>query len=530
VSISSSPEIPLKRRDYWILCGLALVVNLAIAALQPVPGYMDADYYFAGGKQLAAGNGFQELFLWNFLDQPQGLPHPSHAYWYPLASIVAAGGMALTDNINFVNARLGFVIMAVLAPLVVMSLAVRITKRRSLALLSGILTVFSGYYLPFIVTTDNYSLYLLFGACYFILLDRLTVQKAGLLGLLAGIFNLARSDGLLWLPLTIVAVTALSFRQSPTTPLRNRILKSIGYSSLSLFGYLMVMGAWFLRNLSVFGSLLPPGSGYLLWMTNYNQIYSYTPQIYTLQSWLANGFQQALSVRLEALLQNISTAIFAQGMLVLFPLVVVGAYSCRNMVRIQVGVLGWILLLLIESLLFPFASVRGGFFHAGTAFQPLWFVLAPLGIEVLAVRFIKNKKFLSRTINIFRLSLAVFVIVLSAMLVKIRVIDSGWNEGEYLYRKTDQFLVEQGARPEEIVMTRNPPAYFIMTGRQAIVVPYGNLQTVLEVVQKFQVSYLILEPGSASGDLLILYDYPMDNPNFNYLGRIDETIILSFKR
>jgi hypothetical protein len=90
--------------------------------------------------------------------------------------------------------------------------------------------------------------------------------------------------------------------------------------------------------------------------------------------------------------------------------------------------------------------------------------------------------------------------------------------------------VEQGARPEEIVMTRNPPAYFIMTGRQAIVVPYGNLQTVLEVVQKFQVSYLILEPGSASGDLLILYDYPMDNPNFNYLGRIDETIILSFKR
>ena len=187
---------------------------LVIVALQPVPGYMDADYYFAGGKQLASGHGFSDPFLWNYLDHPQGLPHPSNSYWNPLASIVAAGGMILTGKINFLSARIGFILMAALAPLIVAALAYRISHKRSLALLAGLLTIFSGYYLPFIVTTDNYSLYMLVGALFFLLLDRLTIPKSIVLGVLAGALNLARGDGLLWLPLTLLAVTVLAYRQA----------------------------------------------------------------------------------------------------------------------------------------------------------------------------------------------------------------------------------------------------------------------------------------------------------------------------
>jgi hypothetical protein len=234
----------------------------------------------------------------------------------------------------------------------------------------------------------------------------------------------------------------------------------------------------------------------------------------------------AVKVRGEAILQNISTAIFAQGMIVLFPLVVIGVWNCWRMFRVKVGVLGWFFLLITESFLFPFASVSGGFFHAGTAFQPLWFALAPVGFEVLLARFSKNKKLLPQTATLFRLSLAVVVIVFSGMLVKMRVIDTGWNEGEYLYCTVDQFLVEQGARPDEIVMTRNPPAYFIMTGRRAIVVPYGDVQTILEVARKFDVSYVILERDGAFDDLANLYNHPEQYPDFDYLGMLDETIIL----
>jgi hypothetical protein len=526
VYTSSTPDSVLKRCDYLLLFILALIVPLVIASLQRVPGYMDAAYYYADGTQLASGKGFQEPFIWNYLDHPQGLPHPSNAYWYPLASLIAAGGMALTGTVNFISARIGFVVLAALAPLVTLALAFRITGRRSLALLSGVLAIFSGYYLSFIATTDNYSLYLLIGAVYFLVLEQLTLPKSLLLGFLAGTLNLARGDGLLWLPLTLLAVTVITFRHSAVAPVRTRIIRAIGSGIISLVGYLLVMGAWMVRCFLVFGSVFPPGSGYTLWMTNYNQIYSFTPEIYTFQSWMVQGWQVILKVRAEALLQNMSTTVFAQGLIVLFPLIVIGIYHYRHLVRIQVGLLGWFLLLLFESLLFPFASVNGGFFHAGTAFQPLWFALAPVGLETLVVRFSKNKNPLPQRSALFQFSLALVAILFSAMLVKIRVVDTGWNEGEYLYQSVESFLVDHGAHTDEIVMTRNPPAYFIMTRRQAVVVPYGDVQTLLEAARKYNVGYVVLERKGAVDELAKLYAHPDLYPAFDYLGKLDETIIL----
>ncbi len=223
---SDNPSSSLHRRDYLLLFFLAMIVVLAIASFEPVPGYMDAAYYYAGGRQLASGQGFSDPFIWNYLDHPQGLPHPSNSYWNPLASLIAAGGMALTGKINFLSARIGFVLMAALAPLVTAWLAYRITQRRQLALVTGFLAIFSGYYLPFIVTTDNYSVYMLLGALYFLALDKLTIPKVILLGLLAGFINLARGDGLLWLPLTLFGVLVLTIRETPGSSLKKRILLS----------------------------------------------------------------------------------------------------------------------------------------------------------------------------------------------------------------------------------------------------------------------------------------------------------------
>lgn len=527
--ISPGSLTPLSRRDYFILFVLALMVAMVVVALQPVPGYMDADYYFAGGKQLASGHGFNDPFLWNYLDHPQGLPQPSNSYWNPLASIVAAGGMVLTGRINFLSARIGFILMAVMAPLIVAALADRISQKRSLALLAGLLTIFSGYYLPFIVTTDNYSLYMLVGALYFLLLEKLTLKKSILLGLLAGIFNLARGDGLIWLPLTLLAVSVLAYRQTIASTFRIRIMQSGWNGLLALLGYLLVMGVWFVRNLSVFGAALPPGSGFVLWMTSYNQIFSFTPELFTFQSWIASGLQEALKARASAVWQNLETAFFAEGMIFLFPLICAGVWKERHSFRVQLGVLGWLGMLLAESLLFPFASVSGGFFHAGTVFQPLWFALAPLGLEALLMQISRNNEKLAQLTRIFPAILLVIMILFSAMLVKIRVVDSGWNEGEYLYLKADQFLAAQGARPEAVVMVRNPPAYFVMTGRPAIVVPDGDVQALLAASRKYDASYVILEQIGSSSPLYDLYEHPETYPEFKPLGVIGDNHILFIK-
>ena len=526
---SNNPLTSLRWRDYLLLFILALSVALVVIKLQPVPGYMDADYYYAGGKQLASGHGFTDAFLWNYLDHPQGLPHPSNSYWYPLSSIIAAGGMALTGRINFLSARIGFLLMAALAPLVTAALAYRITRRREFALTAGFLAIFSGYYLPFIVTTDNYSLYLLVGALYFLILDKISPTRSILLGLLAGIFNLARGDGLLWLPITLFAVTVLTFRQTPTGSLRNRIFPSVTNGLLALLGYLLVMGAWFVRNLVVFGAVLPPGSGYVLWMTSYNQIFSFTPEVFTYQSWLASGLLEALKVRALAVWQNLGTAFFAQGMIFLFPLIVLGVWKSRHYFTVQIAFLGWLCVLLAESLLFPFASVRGGFFHAGAAFQPLWFALTPIGLDVLLARMVRKNRKLIPVAKLFPVILVVTMVSFSILLVKLRVVDSGWNEGETLYMKTDQILRQHGAKPDAIVMVRNPPAYFVMTGRQAIVVPYGDLQTLLAVSRKYKASYIILEQIWKDNPLDDLYEHPENYPEFTSLGVLGDNHILLIK-
>jgi hypothetical protein len=85
----------MMRRIYLFLYLAALIAYSATAYFQSVPGYMDAEYYFAGGLELTRGNGFQEQVIWNYLNDPEGIPQPSHAYWMPLVSILSAAFMGL---------------------------------------------------------------------------------------------------------------------------------------------------------------------------------------------------------------------------------------------------------------------------------------------------------------------------------------------------------------------------------------------------------------------------------------------------
>ncbi len=98
----------MKTRAYLLLALFAFAAALAISHFEPFPGYLDGDYYFGGGIRLAEGKGFTEPYLWNYLDDPAALPHPSHTYWMPLASIVAAGGMWVAGQLTYAGREVGF--------------------------------------------------------------------------------------------------------------------------------------------------------------------------------------------------------------------------------------------------------------------------------------------------------------------------------------------------------------------------------------------------------------------------------------
>ena len=91
-------KVNWKRREWLLLALIGLLYQAIWAALTVTPNYMDAYYYTTNGQQLAAGDGFTEQVIWQFLDNPTGLPTPSHSYWMPLTSLLAAAGYSLGDG------------------------------------------------------------------------------------------------------------------------------------------------------------------------------------------------------------------------------------------------------------------------------------------------------------------------------------------------------------------------------------------------------------------------------------------------
>ena len=67
----------MKIRDFLLTYLIALVVITTVGLFQRSAGYMDAEYYASIGSGIREGVGFNQNFLWNYLDNPTGIPFPS---------------------------------------------------------------------------------------------------------------------------------------------------------------------------------------------------------------------------------------------------------------------------------------------------------------------------------------------------------------------------------------------------------------------------------------------------------------------
>ena len=524
-------------RIYLLLFVLVLAIAIGIASFQSLPGYLDSDYYFAGGLQLVEGKGFTEPYLWNYLDDPAGLPHPSHTYWLQLSSIVAAISMFVTGQRTYVGARVIFILITACIPPLTARLALDITGRRDLSLTSGLLAVFTIYHAPFLPVTDNFGPFILFGGLIFLLAKKEQWWSFLLVGLLAGLLNLARSDGLLWLGLAGLLTlwkAIASVKNSPSRPgntqhalrITHYVLRITHYVlrtfAITLLGYILIMAPWYARNISVFGSPMAPGGSRILWLTNYNDTFAFPADKVNLQAWLDTGWKAALDVRLWALRMNLLNAFGAQGGILLFPFILIGIWALRKELRVKLAITGWLILLVVMTLVFPLAGARGGFFHAGVAFQPLWWALAPLGLSRMVDALYRRKVLTAEHAGaVFQGLLVAICVLLTGIIVQLRILQPGWQPGEELYMRVEQLLVEQGAKPDEIVIVRNPPGYYIVSGRSAIVMPPGGPDTLLAVAAHYDASYFVLESDGVLEEYQDTYEKFEGNPGLEYLGEVD---------
>jgi hypothetical protein len=513
----------MSRQLYVILFVIGLLVPFTVSRFQDLPGYMDADYYFAGGVQLAKGNGFTEPYLWNYLDDPQGLPHPSHTYWMPLASIVAAVGMWMAGAITYAAGRLPFILLSACIPLLTAALAFDVSRQTRLAFVSGLLSIFSIYYAPFIPVTDNYGLFMLLGGSFLLLAPRQQKWIPFALGVLSGLMTLSRSDGLLWLGLAgFAAMWKAAKREDGTSvPFKNWIFAIIPAALLTLAGYLLVMGGWHYRNYTLFGSFMTPGGGRLLWLENYNQTFLYPAEKITPARFLAAGWSSALNGRLSALNANLSNAFAAQGGIFLFPFILMGLWKLRNEFRTRMTLTGWLILLFVMTVIFPFAGGRGSFFHAGAAFQPYWWTAAPIGLDVIIVSLRKRGMFADNAYVVFQGMLVVLAALMTFYLINLRVVGE-WSTEDGIYAQVEKIFIEKGIDPQVRVIVRNPPGYYIASGRPAIVLPYGDESVILQVAKRYGAGLLVLEKDGTFDAIQALYDRPEESDTFIYLGEVDE--------
>ncbi len=502
------------RRLILLYC-LGLGVTWFVSTLQNSPGYMDADYYFVTGLRIAQGFGFNEPFLWNYLDNPLILPHPSHTYWMPLTSLLAALGIFISGNNHFSSAQIGFVVLTGFIPVLTASLSFQFNRDKALSTWAGILSIFSGYYLAFLPTTDTFVLYMLLGGGFFLVLNKISDIKyrSALLGIFAGMMHLARADGILWL-LIAVFIAINEFRHS-----KNRIVLWV---IITCAGYALIMLPWMLRNHSVFDTLLAPGGARALWFIAYDDLYAYPANVISFSRWWATGLSEIFRERLSALGQNLQTALAVQGEIFLVPLILTGAWRIRKNASVRWGVLAWLLTLGTMTFLFPFAGSRGGFFHAGAALQILMWALVPGGLQGF-LDWGKSTRGWNhaQTAHIFQISIVAFAAILSLYLGFERIIGANlncpaWNCPSERYASLDETLLELGAPADAIVMINNPPGYFASTGRPSIVIPDGNVETSLMVAERYQATYLLLEYNHPTG-LDQLYTDPIDLPGLRYL-------------
>ncbi len=519
-------------RTYLLLFLFGLIVTSAISSLEPYAGYLDGDYYYAGGIQLATGKGFSEPYLWNYLDGTTSLPHPSHSYWMPLSSIIAALGMWLTGQTTFTAARLFFVLIAALVPPLTAALAYTFSQRRDLAVASGVLAIFSVYHAPFVGVTDNFSPFMLLGGLYFLVVTQLIQDPTRkrnwlLLGIFSGLMTLSRSDGLLWLGISLLFAFS-SKKQSPIPNLQlsisNHLLLITRYSFLAFLGFLLPTSPWYIRNFQAYGSLMAPGGSRALWLANYDQTFIYPPELLNLQSFLDLGWRHIFADRVWALGSNLGSVFAAHGGIILFPFIVAGMIYYWKDERVKLTALAWAILFFVMTFLFPFAGARGAFFHAGAALQPILWSLAPLGLESILASLQKRGIGHEGNRFVFRSILIMITMMLTVYLVYFKIFIIGWGEGEDAnYPIVEQMLIQNGMQPDDLVIVRNAPGYYLTTGRPAISIPYGGEEAIIAAAEQFEADYLILEPAAALEPIQDLFQNPKGRSTFIYLGEHDGT-------
>ncbi|OGO47531.1 MAG: hypothetical protein A2Z30_00600 [Chloroflexi bacterium RBG_16_64_43] len=502
---------------WWlvVLGAVGLLTALAQSHFITQPGYMDACYAYNGGYSVAGGRGWNDPFLWNYLDDPVGLPHPSHAYWMPLPSLVAAAGMRMF-GLDFRGAQVPFVLLAALLPAVTGWAAWRLLANARQAALAGMLAAFTGFYAAYSTTTDGFILYTLIGTGVFMIAAEALARPRNwlwlALGVLLGLGHLTRADGLLF-SAVVLSFVWVRWPRPTTSGARPRAQAGSSSRTLGLalivFGYLAVTGAWYLRNQLALGAWLPGGGLRTLWLTEYDEFFHYPAADLDFQHLLSSGWGAIALARGAALVQNVQTLLVVQGWVVLAPFAIAGLWHLRARREVQLAVGYLLALFIVMTIAFPWPGARGGYFHSSAAFIPLLAAAAAHGLDRSVEWLAERRGWVAAQAQVvFGTAAAVLACGLTLFLFASRAlglagVGTTWARQDEAYRQAGEVIrADGGAAP--VVAVNNPPCFYYQAQLPAVVIPQGGAQALQDVVERYEVTYIVVDRNLPS-DLVSLF-------------------------
>jgi hypothetical protein len=478
-----------------LLFAFALAARAITAVFFGEPAYPDSFYYVNVAHQLAAGNGFQVDYIWNFVDvggrlpDPAFLPIPSNAHWMPLAALIQVPFIWLLGPTPLASGLPFWLIGAAAAPLT-WAIARDAGLSRGMQIAGGLMAAAPAAASVYLSQPDNFGLFMTLGALSLWLCGRglRGDRRAFVLGgAVVGLATLSRNDGiLLGLPFALAFLLEL-VRCRPDAV-------RIGWRAalLCASAFVLITSPWWLRQLAVFGSLTPSGSsGRILWISDYRELYSIEGEPPTLRSFLEQGPAAILASRLAGL--GSALTIFAAVPLLFFlaPFTLIGAWLRRRDPAFAPWLVYAITLFAFSALLFAVHVPYGTFLHSAVALLPHAYLLALIGIAAAVQRVAARRSSWDapRATAIFTATALAGTLVgaIGGSFIALRAWDA-----EHELR--GQIVAAMATAPEgERVMSPDAGAYRYLAGRAGIVTPDDPLPVVESALRAYGIRWLILE-------------------------------------
>ncbi len=491
----------MRKLDLILLYFVALTILSSTLIFQSDPGYMDSEFYYLGGKQLFNGS-LQIPVVWNYLDNPTNLPNPIFSYWMPFPSIVAALSMLIFGP-SFLGSRILLLVLAAgLAPFTYW-IAYKITTNRFTSIIAGSLAILSGFYLKFLTIPETILPYMFLGVLFFYIFGKLTsieYQKEFnskdflFLGLLSGLIHLTRVDGLLFFLLGLALIVFLLLKIHKNG-------KKMWIKNIAIFigSYCLMMSFWFISNLHFYDLFISPASSKAIWIATYDDTFIYPASRLNLNYWLENALKLRATQIFDAIKLNLGTLLGVQLMVFGLPLFVLGLKRNINNRVVRIGIIIYLFILISMTLIFPLAGARGGFLHSSSSVQILIWVLVADGLQGFFEWGIRNRNWnLIRSQRMFGSAFIVIIFLFTFIIYKHDVIGAStkafkWEQDYKQYEMIEAIIAQKSLNKSDVIMINNPLGYYYSTGRWSIVVPNAEINQLIELVNLFDVKYLVLD-------------------------------------